>query len=395
MINSSFIRIAIISTHPIQYNAPLFRFLSNSAAFNIKVFYTWGENATHVYDPGFGQHRSWDIDLLTGYEHAFIKNNSKDPGSHHFKGIVNPDLIDQVEAFAPDAILVYGWNFHSHLQLMRHFKGKVPILFRGDSTLLDNQQDLPVRKIFRKILLTWVYRHVDHVLSPGTASDAYYKWGGLKTHQIQRAVHAIDNERFTGSSEHETKARQWRNELGIEPNKKVFLFAGKFEPKKDPLLLIEAFQSILKKQTGIHLIFVGDGILKSEIKNAKNNISDPASITLLDFQNQSMMPVVYRLADVFILPSKGPGETWGLAVNEAMACGKAVIVSDKCGCAQDLVNNDVNGYIFKSGDVLELCEAMENTLKNDAYKMMGEKSREIIKNYNYNSFVEALQSIIN
>ena len=72
-----------------------------------------------------------------------------------------------------------------------------------------------------------------------------------------------------------------------------------------------------------------------------------------------MMPSVYKSADVFVLPSGGPGETWGLAVNEAMAAGKPVLVSDKCGCAPDLVDDGVNGFVFKNGQVDDLKDKLE------------------------------------
>jgi glycosyltransferase involved in cell wall biosynthesis len=103
------------------------------------------------------------------------------------------------------------------------------------------------------------------------------------------------------------------------------------------------------------------------------------------------MPVVYRLANVFVLPSTGPGETWGLAVNEAMACSRAVIVSDKCGCAQDLVHGGVNGYVFKSGDVKSLRDCMHVSLNN--YRELGVNSYKIIQGYTYEETVRQLQRI--
>ena len=396
--------LVIITTHLIQYNAPLFRYLASIGTFRLKVFYTWGENSIRVYDPGFGKERAWDIDLLNGYDHCFVNNLSKDPGSHHYKGIINPNLIDQVASFHPDAILIYGWKFQSHLQLMRHFKGKIPIIFRGDSTLLDEPNGFSIKKWGRQQLLKWVYSYVDHALSPGTASDEYFKWVGLKSHQINRARHAVENERFMGEMENgnwelgngrwemENKAKKWRQELGILDDKKVFLFAGKFEPKKDPLLLIRAFKQLLQKRSDIHLIMVGNGILEEQIKkeisisqfpstpstpstsSTSLNLSHPPStsstpstshITLLPFQNQSIMPIVYRLGDVFVLPSRGPGETWGLSVNEAMASGRAAIVSDKCGCANDLFPNEFSKYIFPAGDVDALTIRMEMMIENN------------------------------
>src|SRR5258708_36114106 len=133
-------KLAIITTHPIQYYAPVFKLLTERQQLNIKVFFTWGENAVNKYDPGFNRKIEWDIPVLGGYAYEWVKNSSKDPGTHHFTGIVNPGIINQVDAWQPDAILVYGWGFQSHLKGIRHYKNKIPELFRGDSTLLSEQK---------------------------------------------------------------------------------------------------------------------------------------------------------------------------------------------------------------------------------------------------------------
>ena len=111
----------------------------------------------------------------------------------------------------------------------------------------------------------------------------------------------------------------------------MFLFAGKLEAKKQPLELAEAFASL---QSQAHLIYVGSGMLEDALKERFD--SNP-NIHFVGFQNQSKMPIWYRVADVFCLPSRGPGETWGLAVNEALASGCVALVTDKVGCAEDLV----------------------------------------------------------
>src|SRR4051794_15532166 len=126
-------KVAIITTHPVQYNAPLFHCLATRGNILPKVFYTWGVQAKgKVFDPGFGQNREWDIPLLDGYDYEFMTNAARIPGSHHFNGIINPDLIDKIEAYHPSAILVFGWAYQSHLKAMRYFSRKIPVLFRGD-----------------------------------------------------------------------------------------------------------------------------------------------------------------------------------------------------------------------------------------------------------------------
>lgn len=379
-------RLAIITTHPIQYYAPIFKLLYQRGNIDINVFYTWGEKALHKYDPGFNKTISWDIPLLDGYPYEWVENTATDPGSHHFKGIINPGLTKQVETWQPDAILIYGWAYHSHLKAMRHFKNKIPVLFRGDSTLLDETNWL--KTTLKSVFLKWIYRHVDHAFYVGTNNKAYFKKHGLKESQLTFAPHAIDNDRF---AEPKKEAMMLRRQLGIRNGEILILFAGKLEDKKSPGLLLDAFLAL--NVNDIHLLFLGNGAwenrLKSKAENKKN-------VHFIDFQNQSAIPAIYQSSDLFCLPSKGPGETWGLAVNEAMACGKAILVSDKVGCALDLVNENYNGLIFKSEDTNSLRSSlMELTKSRQLLQVYGEKSRDAIQNWSFLKIAEAIENKLN
>ncbi len=338
-------KLAIITSHPIQYNAPLFRVLTERKNIAVKVFYTWGQTKDGlVYDPDFKKEFKWDIPLLDGYEHEFVENISKKPGAGNFSGIDNRDLTERIRQYNPDALLVYGWSFKSHLRVLRYFKGQKKIIFRGDSTLLDEAREFSFRKTARRFFLRWVYRYIDVALYTGEANKAYYLKHGLKKSQLYYAGHAVENERFFDEDgKHEARAIAWRRELEIPDETIVFLFAGKLEEKKDPVLLINAFKTLTNPD--IRLLIVGNGLMEQKLKK---EATGDERILFLDFQNQQVMPVVYRLGNVFVLPSKGPGETWGLSVNEAMACARPVVVSDKCGCAADLVKE--NGFVFSSHD---------------------------------------------
>jgi len=121
-------KLAIITTHPIQYYAPVFKLLHQREKISIKVFYTWGESALKKFDPGFGKVVDWDVPLLDGYEYEWADNTANDPGSHHFKGIINPGLVQQIEAWQPDAVLVFGWAYYSHLKIKYRFiLGAIPL----------------------------------------------------------------------------------------------------------------------------------------------------------------------------------------------------------------------------------------------------------------------------
>jgi glycosyltransferase involved in cell wall biosynthesis len=381
-------KLAIITTHPIQYYAPLFQHLTKS--FQIKVFYTWGQtSSSSVHDPDFGKTIKWDIPLLEGYEYQFLENYATKPGSDHFWGVVNKNLISILNDWQPNAILVFGWCFHSHLKVLRYFKGKIKIIFRGDSTLLDESAGFSLKKLARRFFLRWVYSHVDYALYAGTANKAYFLKHGLNENQLKLAPHAVDNDRFSNVDfERTALAIKWRRQLGIHDHEVIFLFAGKLEPKKDPIILLKAFQELNQKD--IRLVFTGHGMLESQLKSLAAGNSQ---VLFLPFQNQQNMPILYRLADVFILPSKGPGETWGLAVNETMVCGTPAIVSDRCGCASDLIIPNVTGYIFRAGDQKDLLEKMQLYLSRQQLIKMGVASKHHITNFSFERFSSSLNDI--
>jgi glycosyltransferase involved in cell wall biosynthesis len=383
-------KLAIITSHPVQYNAPLFRLLSQQPGMQIKVFYTWEQSQENdKFDPGFGKRIKWDIPLLDGYEYEFIKNIAKEPGTHHYSGIDNPDLIERIQSWQPTALLVFGWSFKSHLACLRFFKGKLPIIFRGDSTLLDRQGR--IKGILRNLFLKWVYRYVDYALYVGTNNKNYFLAHGLKEEQLHFAPHAVDNQRFaTSDAGYCERALALKEQLGIRREDVVVLFAGKLESKKDPFLLIELASRI--DSGNFKFLLVGNGVLETDLKKAAVGNEH---ILFMDFQNQQQMPVIYRLCDLFILPSRGPGETWGLAVNEAMACKRAVLVSDKAGCAIDLVKEGVNGFIFSPNQVGQ-CAALLAQLLNDQAGLarMGRSSGELIQSYSFQKVVTAIHDLV-
>jgi len=380
-------RLAIITTHPIQYYSPVFKLLHEHNNIEINVFYTWGELSIKKYDPGFDKKIEWDIPLLDGYPYEWVQNSSPDPGTHHFKGVINPGIIKQVTDWQPDAILIYGWGFDSHIKVLRYFKKKLPVFFRGDSTLLDEKKD--VKSVLKSVFLKWVYKHIDYAFYVGTNNKAYFKKFGLKESQLIFAPHAIDNSRFDVAGEYE--ANQLRQGFQLKDNELLILFAGKLEEKKAPAQLLTAFLNINKP--GVHLLFVGNGPLEKQLKySAKDN----ANVHFLDFQNQSRMPVVYQACDVFCLPSRGPFESWGLAINEAMACGKPILASDKVGAAADLVKPNYNGIIFKGGDLADLVINLNLLINHgkDGLAKMGVNSKELIKAWSLEAQVQIIESVI-
>jgi glycosyltransferase involved in cell wall biosynthesis len=374
-------RLAIITTHPIQYNSPLFQQLTKSKEIQIKVFYTWENSQFEKFDSGFGRKITWDIPLLEGYEYAFIKNVSKKQDSKHFFRIKNPGLNKEISEWKADAILVYGWTFYSHLKAMIFFKGKIPVFFRGDSTLLDEKPG--IKSFIRKIVLKCIYSFIDYAFYVGTNNCDYYLLYGLKKDQLFFAPHSIDNKRFANITQEQVeKIKEWKRHLGISEKSIVILFAGKFERKKNPGIILEFAKYIANcgdySDKSVHFIFIGNGILEDQLMIIASSLTN---VHFFPFQNQSDMPLVYRLGDIFVLPSIY-NETWGLAVNEAMACGLPVIVSDKVGCAIDLVQNRNAGFCFRHNNFDDFKSILIKFISNiKRGKEMGDFGRESIKEW--------------
>lgn len=386
------INLAIIASHPIQYYAPLFRYIAQDSFFNIKVFYLWDFGVTSQIDQGFKQSLKWDIPLLEEYDFEFVNNTSKNRGTHHILGLQNPSLTKQVLAFKPDAILLtVSYNYASIYKFLWQLRNiNIPIIFRGDSHRILQKDNL--KNKIKRLVIARIFQNFDACLYVGKANYEYFQYHGVSANKLFFAPHAIDNQRFSilnNDISEQTKA--WKKELGIPLENAVILFAGKFEQKKSPLDLIQAF--INAQLTSVSLLFVGSGNLELEmIDLAKYN----SHIYFAPFQNQSLMPRTYAICDIFILPSYGSSETWGLAINEAMGMGCPIIVSDHVGCADDLVKPFQNGLIFEAGNVDALTVSLQEAMSDrDRLKQWGEESKKIVSSYSYDRIIDGLKQALN
>ena len=346
--------VAFIVSHPIQYYAPLYQRLAQRSDLRIKVFFTWHAGNIPVEDRGFKTQVQWDIPLTGGYDFELVPNVSAAAGTHHFLGLRNPLLLERVMAWQPDVVHITGWAWYSHfLALRRLGKKDIPILFRGDSHLLDARQS-GIYWWIKRAVLRRVFAYPTAFLVVGKANREYYQAFGVEQERMYACPHSIDVKRFAEPAEAlELEAAQWRRQLGVSPESCVVLFAGKFERKKCPIELMHAVLAL--KDSNVVLVMVGGGELEGQVKAFAS--LHPQRVRVLPFQNQSRMPVVYRLGNLFVLPSAF-GETWGLAVNEAISCGRAVLVSDRVGCAADVIDTTC-GRIFSWENASNLAQALD------------------------------------
>jgi glycosyltransferase involved in cell wall biosynthesis len=218
---------------------------------------------------------------------------------------------------------------------------------------------------------------VDRFFYIGKANRRLYENSGVTPAKLYPAPYAVDNERFaTQAANMRPRRATLRKQWGIPEDAFCVLFCGKFIPKKRPLDLIAAARFLLKKRAtfNLHLLFVGSGILGSQLRRACHVVCDterqltPLQVegtnhesvlpraSFAGFLNQTEISQAYVAADCLVLPSDYK-ETWGLVVNEALASGLPCLVSRACGCAEELPSCGT----FALGDV--------NTLSSDLVRI--------------------------
>src|SRR5207249_1328427 len=138
-----------------------------------------------------------------------------------------------------------------------------------------------------------------------------------------------------------------------------------------------------------HLVYAGEGPLRGELEAEAKSLGIAANVRFLGFRNQSQLPAVYRAADVLVLPSEY--EPFGVVVNEAMLCGRPVIVSDRVGARFDLVESGRTGFVYPCGDVEELARLLASLLPDARrLKRLGCAARHRISTWSPEQNVEAL-----
>ena len=375
-------RLAIVLSHPVQYYSPWFRWLKAHTALEFRVFYLWNFGVTAQRDPQFGATFQWDVDLLAGYDHEFVPNVARDPGTHHFSGLDNPTLGARLRAWQPAAVLLFGYAYRSHLRVI--LRPPAPLIFRGDSHLLGSAPSW-----LKRFLLRRLYARFAAITYVGSANRDYFRALGVAEAKLFFAPHSVNTVHFNPADPAaRTAAAALRSELGLA-GRRVVLFAGKFSAAKQPVELLQAFQQVATPADA--LVFVGDGEEKDRL-SALAATAPAACVRFLPFANQSEMPARYLLADIFALPSRGSYETWGLAVNEAMHLGVPCLVSDRVGCQRDLVSPGETGWVFPADDAAALAATLATALRTPPGELarLGQNARARAGHYTYQQTTDGL-----
>lgn len=387
----SIFKVAYLVSHPIQYQAPLLRAIAAHPEIDLKVFFLSDFSLRGYQDEGFGATVEWDVPLLDGYKHEFLPAWGKTAPLNPLRPL-SRGVWRALRAGGFDALWMHGYAHSTNLRALHAAKSmNIKVLIRAESQA-GSALRAPGTRDVKETLLRALLAQIDGFLCIGSLNRAYYQNYGVPESKLFSMPYAVDNAFFQARALDAHPQREaLRAKLDLQPGRPIILFASKFVARKRAGDLLEAYARLSpdgKREPVPYLLFVGDGEQRLQLETRAATLGWQ-SIRFLGFKNQTELPALYDLCDVFALPSER--EPWGLVVNEVMNAGKPLVVTDGVGSAPDLVRDGDNGFIVPVGDVAALSDRLwQMTAFPDKAQRMGKASRRIIENWSFRENVEGL-----
>lgn len=299
-----------------------------------------------------------------------------------------------LEACQPAAVAVPGWADPAGLIALQWcMSRRIPAIMMSDSTEWDQS-----RNFWKEWIKGYLVRLASAGLVAGTPHAAYIQKLGMDSRRVFMGYDVVDNDHFEkGADEARQRDPELRTKHGLP--KKYFLASARFVEKKNLIRLIRAYaryRDLARKSAGPDsdadawdLVLLGDGPMRGAIDEQIAAFNLKQRVWLHGFKQYDELPIFYGLAKVFVHASTT--EQWGLVVNEAMASGLPVMVSNRCGCAMDLVKESVTGFSFDPLNLEEMADMMFRFAAKPAeLAKMGEAARKLMANWGCDRFMHGL-----
>ncbi len=389
-------RVLLVSSHPVQYAAPLYRRMAQDPRLDILVAYCSLQGAEKGMDPEFGIEVAWDVPLLDGYPWVQVPNRSPRPGLGRFFGLVNPRLWKLVREGRFDAVVNFtGYAYASSWIVFAAAKRwGTALLFGTDVPTLQSRTSQPWKAWLKRFVLPLIFRLADTVIVSSTGARRLVQSLGIPEQRIVLTPLVVDNDWWLQQTQQVDRAAV-RAQWGIPEKASVVLFCAKLQPWKRPQDVLRAFaQADVPKA---YLIFAGEGPLRQSLEEEAKALGIAERVRFLGFINQSRLPAVYCAADLLVLSSDY--EPFGVVLNEAMLCGIPVVVSDRVGARYDLVREGETGFVYPCGDVDALARILQEILPDrERLRRMGEAARRRMETWspreNVEAFVQAVERAV-
>jgi len=368
-------RIAILTEIISPYRIPVFNALAKHEGIDLKVIFL------SETDPILRQWRVYKDEIRFSYD--VLPSWRFRTGGSHF--LLNAGLAASLEEFSPEAIVCGGYNYIAYwLALRWAHRRRIRFILWSESNVRDMRGQRQPVEFFKAHFL----KRCDGFVVPGKAAFEYLRLLGAAAESIFTAPNAVDNAFFAAqAAEVRSKPAEFREKFGLP--RRFLLLVGRLVPEKGVFDLLEAYaklESGLRSEVG--LVFAGDGVSREELTQRARRIS-PGAVCFPGFAQREDLAGLYALAEALVLPTHS--DTWGLVVNEAMACGLPIIVSGVAGCSADLVEDGWNGYVVPPRDSEKLRVAIDSLLRQpDLKQEMSARSMERIQNYSPEACADGL-----
>lgn len=354
--------LVILSTHPVQYHAPVYRELSVKFKVPLTVIYESDFSVRGYHDPSFQETFKWDTDLMGGYASTVLRGSEQGLGQ----------LIDN---YQPTVILVQGYGtMFDRACIFYALTRRYPLMLRAE---VNDECKIrhPFKQIVRDIILRCFYKRVQALLYIGDASKRHYLRLGADEEKLFFSPYCVDTASFKSDESAKQVLRPlMRRKLGLKEDQILIIFSGKLVERKNPKIILNAILKTPEAIQGkISVLFLGSGPMRNELEGAAAR--SKIEVFFSGFKNQTELSPYYHAADFLILPST-QSETWGLVVNEALAHGLPAVTSNRVGCHSDLIEPCVTGEVFRSGDANDLALAITRVLGYLKQKNTHQRCRE-------------------
>jgi len=345
------------------YRIPVFNALAEHPEIDLRVIFL------AETDPSMRQWRIYSDEARFSYE--VLPSWRRRFGKHNI--LVNTNVGTAMERARPDVILCGGYNYLASWQALHWAKkNDVPFLLWSESTAHDQRNTYSVVENLKQIFLS----DCSGFVVPGKSAFEYVS-RMTQSESIFIAPNAVDNKLFAARSQAAaTSHTRLRGQLGLP--ERFFLYVGRLVGPKGVQDLLHAYATLepeLRQEVG--LVFAGDGPLRAELEAEARSIF-PGSVHFAGFVDRDELGSYYALAECLVLPTHS--DTWGMVVNEAMACGLPIICSRVAGCAADLVGS--NGILVDPGNASQLNAAWCKIANGAELRAeMSAESRRSIQNY--------------
>jgi 1,2-diacylglycerol 3-alpha-glucosyltransferase len=359
-------RLLILTEIIAPYRIPVFNVLARREELDLEVIFLAETDKTL---------RQWNIyENEIRFSHRVLK--SWRWRTRKFNFLLNRGLWPALNRIRPQVIICGGYNYAAYWEaLLWARRHRVPFVLWSESNSHDARREWPWVESLKAYFLSSCNRFV----VPGKASLNYLRALGSAEASISIAPNAIDNDLFATEAEKtRDNAGQFREKLKLPP--RFILFVGRLVPEKGVFDLLEAYARLERDlRSEIGLVFAGNGVSRDELMRQAQQIA-PGKVCFPGFSQREDLASLYALAEALVLPTHS--DPWGLVVNEAMACGLPIIVTDVAGCSADLVDDGWNGFVVPPQSPEELSHAIDSLAKNSPLRQqMSAHSLERIQHY--------------